>query len=70
MRVKPRESREQALSVPGAEPTTYGLGRYGWVTIPFGDATPPAAILKDWVEESYRRVAPKSLVAQLEEQAL
>jgi hypothetical protein len=27
MSVKLRESREQALSAPGAEPTGYGLGR-------------------------------------------
>ena len=53
MSVKLRESREQALFSPGAEPTGYGLGRAGWVTVPFRGA-PPAAILQDWVEESYR----------------
>ncbi|MGH2682837.1 MAG: MmcQ/YjbR family DNA-binding protein [Actinomycetota bacterium] len=67
MTVKLDESLEQALAVPGAEPTGYGLGRAGWVTIPFRDTTPPLAVLKDWVEESYRRVAPKNLVATLSE---
>jgi predicted DNA-binding protein (MmcQ/YjbR family) len=64
------DSVEQALMVPGASPTGYGLGRAGWVTIPLGDATPPAAVLKDWVEESYRRVAPRRLVAELDARPL
>jgi predicted DNA-binding protein (MmcQ/YjbR family) len=67
MTVKLDESHEQALAVPGAEPTGYGLGRWGWVTIPFRDTSPPVGVLKDWVEESYRRVAPKQLVAELDE---
>jgi predicted DNA-binding protein (MmcQ/YjbR family) len=69
MTVKLRESHEQALSVPGAAPTGYGLGRSGWVTIPFGDRTPPLDVLKDWVEESYRVVAPKRLIIELDERA-
>jgi predicted DNA-binding protein (MmcQ/YjbR family) len=67
MSVKLRDSLDQALSVPGAAPTGYGLGRAGWVTVPFRDTTPPLAVLKDWVEESYRVVAPKRLVDQLDE---
>jgi predicted DNA-binding protein (MmcQ/YjbR family) len=67
MTVKLRESHEQALLVPGAAPTGYGLGRSGWVDIPFRDTTPPIEILQDWVEESYRLVAPKRLVAELDE---
>jgi predicted DNA-binding protein (MmcQ/YjbR family) len=66
MTVKLDESHEQALAVPGAEPTGYGLGRAGWVTLRFGPATPPLDVLKDWVEESYRRVAPRQLVAELD----
>jgi predicted DNA-binding protein (MmcQ/YjbR family) len=66
MTVKLRDSLEQALTIPGAEPTGYGLGRAGWVTIPFKDTTPPVDVLTDWVEESYRIVAPKRLVAELD----
>jgi predicted DNA-binding protein (MmcQ/YjbR family) len=66
MTVKLDESHEQALAVRGAEPTGYGLGRAGWVDVPFRDTTPPLEVLKDWVEESYRRVAPKQLVAELD----
>jgi predicted DNA-binding protein (MmcQ/YjbR family) len=66
MSVKLDASRDQALSAPGSEPTGYGLGRAGWVTIPFRETTPPLDVLKDWVEESYRRIAPKGLVAELD----
>ena len=69
MIVKLTDSREQALMAPGAEPTGYGLGRAGWVTIPLRDTTPPVEVLTDWVEESYRTVAPKRLVAKLDERS-
>jgi predicted DNA-binding protein (MmcQ/YjbR family) len=69
MSLKLDESHEQALTVPGAAPTGYGLGRAGWVDIPFRATTPPLRVLKDWVEESYRRVASKTLVAELDAQA-
>ena len=32
--VKLVESHGHALSIDGAEPTGYGLGRAGWMTIP------------------------------------
>ena len=67
MSVKLDESLEQALVVPGGEPTGYGLGHAGWVTVPFRDTSPPLAVLKDWVEESYRRVAPRRSVAELDD---
>ncbi len=67
MSVKLDDSNAQALAVPGAEPTGYGLARGGWVTVPFRETTPPLPVLKDWVEESYRRVAPKKLMKELEE---
>jgi hypothetical protein len=51
---------------PYAEPTGYGLGKSGWVTCRFatGDEL-PLDLLEEWVEESYRAVAPKKLVLQL-----
>jgi predicted DNA-binding protein (MmcQ/YjbR family) len=64
--VKLDDSHDQALAVTGAEPSGYGLGRSGWVTIPLRDTTPPPGVLEDWIDESYRRVAPKKLVAELD----
>ncbi len=69
MTVKLRESHEQALAVPGAAPTGYGLGRSGWVDVPFGESTPPLDVLRDWVEESYRLVARKRRIAELDSRA-
>lgn len=62
--VKLDESQGHALSVAGAAPSGYGPGRSGWVTVPVAGVTPD--VLREWVEESYRIVAPKRLVALLD----
>jgi len=64
MTVKLVESHAHALSIDGARPTGYGLGKSGWVTVPVSDVA--LQTLRDWVEESYRIVAPKRLVAELD----
>ena len=64
--VKLAESHAHALAIDGAEPTGYGLGKAGWVTVPFRAGGVTVAVLRDWVEESYRIVAPKRLVAKLD----
>jgi predicted DNA-binding protein (MmcQ/YjbR family) len=66
--VKLPASAEGALQFPFCEPTHYGLGRSGWVTATFAprDAV-PLDVLESWIDESYRAVAPKKLVAQLGE---
>jgi predicted DNA-binding protein (MmcQ/YjbR family) len=69
MTVKLRESHEEAVGLPGAEPSGYGLGKAGWVSITFGKDTPPVGVLTDWIEESYRIVAPKRLIAELDQRS-
>lgn len=55
---------EEALKIKGAEPTGYGLGKSGWVTFSFSaKAKAPAAKLTDYLDESWRAVAPKKLSA-------
>ena len=66
MTVKLDESHAHALSIEGAEPTGYGLGASGWVTVPLKAEGVNVELLRDWVEESYRIVAPKKLVAELD----
>ena len=60
------ESGAIALTLPFAEPTGYGLGKSGWVSARF---TPkddvPIEMLKSWIDESYRAVAPAKLVKSL-----
>ena len=55
---------EEALAIKGAKPTEYGLGRSGWVSFSFtAKANPPMAKLVDYLDESWRAVAPKKLSA-------
>src|SRR5262245_45253674 len=64
--VKLPASGPMALLLPFATPTGYGLGKAGWVSARFVAADdPPLAMLREWIDESYRAVAPKTLVAKL-----
>ncbi|MDA0366067.1 MAG: MmcQ/YjbR family DNA-binding protein, partial [Chloroflexi bacterium] len=61
------QSRDFALSFEEAEPTGYGLGKSGWVTVSLDGAdAPPPDLLEEWIEESYRARAPKRLAALLD----
>ena len=66
--VKLPRSGVAALDLGFTEPAGYGLGRSGWIMarITKADAA-PLPLLKGWVEESYRAVAPKKMVALLDE---
>jgi predicted DNA-binding protein (MmcQ/YjbR family) len=63
--------KEEAAAVvatdPGAEPTGYGLGRHGWVSVEVGPS-PDAARweqVEEWVRTSYTLVAPKTLAKRV-----
>jgi predicted DNA-binding protein (MmcQ/YjbR family) len=63
--VKLRASHEEASAMPWTSDPGYGLGRGGWLTVnPPEDA--PMELLRAWILESYRAVAPKKLSARLE----
>jgi predicted DNA-binding protein (MmcQ/YjbR family) len=64
--VKLPQSAGPALRHPFAKPTGYGLGKSGWVSARFAPGEKaPVLMLQAWIDESYRAVAPKRLVAQL-----
>ncbi len=63
--VKLPQSGEGVLHMPFAEPTGYGLGKAGWVSIKWSPDL-PAELLESWVLESYRAIAPKKLCAELD----
>ena len=65
MSVKLPDSNALALSQPGVTPTGYGLGDSGWVSVTLQTGM-PLQMLRDWIDESYRAVAPKRLVAEIE----
>jgi predicted DNA-binding protein (MmcQ/YjbR family) len=65
--VKLPESGQDALDLPFAKQTGYGLGKSGWVSATFeASDEPPLEILKGWIHESYCAVGPKKLVADRE----
>jgi predicted DNA-binding protein (MmcQ/YjbR family) len=66
MTVKLFESNAHALSIEGARPSAYGLGKSGWVTVPLSADGVDLDLLREWIEESYRVVAPKRLLAELD----
>ena len=55
-------SHDLALAQPGVTPMGYGLGDSGWVSVRFSRET-PFEMLREWVDESYRAVAPKSMTS-------
>lgn len=64
--VKLPQSSIGALMLPFAAPTGYGLGKSGWITARFaGGEQVPVPILRGWLDESYRAIAPKKLIAQV-----
>ena len=64
--VKLPHSRDMAVDLPFAEPTHYGMGKHGWVTARFKTSKAPLDLIKAWVDESFRAVAPKKLVKELD----
>ena len=66
--VKLPVSRDFATVFDFAEPAGYGLGRSGWISCRFppGEA-PDLDLLRRWIAESYRAVAPKKLGALVPE---
>ncbi|MGK2964802.1 MAG: MmcQ/YjbR family DNA-binding protein [Tepidiformaceae bacterium] len=64
--VKLPESAPAALTIPGVVPAGYGLGKSGWVNVRYSPGeSVPLDLLREWVDESYRAIAPKMLVAKL-----
>lgn len=60
------ESHAAALMLPFCAPTPYGLGKSGWVSAKFEKGeVPPVELFKQWIDESYRAQAPKTLLKQL-----
>src|SRR5215471_15056638 len=56
----------EALKLPFAKPTGYGLGRSSWVTLePGAGEMPPIEMLESSIDESYRALAPRKLAAQI-----
>jgi predicted DNA-binding protein (MmcQ/YjbR family) len=67
MSAKLPQSKKKALTHSFAAPTEYGLGKHGWVTFTFPrGAELPVTLLQDAITESFRAIAPKRAVKQLD----
>lgn len=63
------DAHAHALSLPGAALMGVRMGRYGWVYVPFDERDTPPDLLCEWVEDSYRSIAPQRLIAELDARA-
>ncbi len=65
--VKLPHSAAEALEESYVEPTHYGLGKHGWVTATVdAGREAPLELFRAWLEESFRSVAPKRVIAGLD----
>ncbi|QGN32561.1 MmcQ/YjbR family DNA-binding protein [Microlunatus sp. Gsoil 973] len=62
--VKLTSAYDEAVATAQASPMKYsGLGHWGWLTIAL--ASVDGDLLHDWIDESYRNVAPRALIEQI-----
>jgi hypothetical protein len=55
----------EAAALAAKDPERCKAGAHGWVTVKFDEKQPPTELLARWIDESYRLLAPKALVASL-----
>lgn len=59
-------SLPEAAKLAAKEPQHYGVGGRDWVSVTFPHtASPPPGLMEHWIDESFRLLAPKKLVAAL-----
>jgi len=64
--LKLRDALPEAARLAAQEPTHYSVGGHQWVKLTFPhDQSPPPGLMQRWIDESYRLLAPKTLVALL-----
>jgi predicted DNA-binding protein (MmcQ/YjbR family) len=68
--LKLKSSLPEAKQLAAANPSTYKVGGHNWVTITrsHNQPRPPTALLQRWIQESFRLLVAKSLVATLDSQ--
>jgi predicted DNA-binding protein (MmcQ/YjbR family) len=65
--VKLPQTGVYARQLTFVQPSGYGLGKAGWVSAKLGPGDDlPLDMFEEWIEESYRAIAPKRLTAQLD----
>ncbi|MDG1187340.1 MAG: MmcQ/YjbR family DNA-binding protein [Ilumatobacter sp.] len=63
------ESLNVAMALPGASAMSYGMGDDGWTNVPIPGLDDSATdMLHRFIEESFRSIAPRTLIVQLDEE--
>ena len=63
------ESLDVAMVLPGASAMSYGMGDDGWTNVPILGLDDGATdMLHRFIEESFRSIAPRTLIVQLDEE--
>lgn len=61
------DSVDEAVGLTEERSERWSVGKFNWVTMHFdNDEVPPDGLLERWIEESYRLLAPKKLLAELD----
>ena len=67
-KLKLSDSLDEVAGLAKKDPERYGCGSSGWTDITFPrNEAPPAGTFERWIDESYRLLVPKKLVAALPE---
>lgn len=63
MKVDKDEAEAVIASDPDVDPTGYGLGRHGWISVTLPDWVGEDRwdVVREWIRTSYTLVAPKKL---------
>ncbi len=65
VRLKLSDSLEEAEQLAEESPEHCSVGAHGWTLITFPHRkAPPKGLMKRWIDESFRLLAPKKLVAE------
>lgn len=64
--LKVGDSLDAVRSFCADRPEDCSVGSTNWVTLHFDSDEAPPPMLSDWIEESYRLLAPRKLVAELD----
>ena len=67
--VKLSVSLDEVSTLVKEKPDNYQIGKHGWTTIRFPNGQGPTKRqLKRWIDESFRLLATKKLIAQLDDE--
>ena len=65
-RIRLGASIAEAEGLAEKHPDNYAVGKFGWTKVTFpADEAPPPGLLERWVDESFRLLVPKKIVAEL-----